>query len=87
MTHQFQSDPYPSAPYPGMPMSAVSPYASWIQRVGAYLIDVAPILILEIIFVKVTILYVVIGLPASAGPSTTGGIKAALPASRSARRY
>lgn len=62
MTDQFQSDPYPSAPYPGAPMSTVSPYASWIQRVGAYLIDVAPILILEIIFVRVTVLYVLIGL-------------------------
>ncbi len=62
MTDQFQSDPYPSAPYPGGAIPTASPYASWIQRVGAYLIDVAPIVILEIIFVRVTVLYWLIGL-------------------------
>ena len=61
MTDQFQSEPYPSAPYPGgNTMTAASPYASWLQRVGAYLIDVAPIVILEIIFSRVLVLYVLI---------------------------
>ena len=41
-------------------MTAASPYASWLQRVGAYLIDVAPIVILEIIFSRVLVLYVLI---------------------------
>ncbi len=62
MTDQFQSDPYPSAPYPGGAIPTANPYASWIQRVGAYLIDVAPIIILEIIFVRVTVIYWLIGL-------------------------
>jgi uncharacterized RDD family membrane protein YckC len=61
VTDQFQSEPYPSAPYPGgNTMTAASPYASWLQRVGAYLIDVAPIVILEIIFSRVLVLYVLI---------------------------
>jgi uncharacterized RDD family membrane protein YckC len=62
VTDQFQSDPYPSAPYPGGAVPTASPYASWIQRVGAYLIDVAPIVILEIIFSRVTVIYWLIGL-------------------------
>jgi uncharacterized RDD family membrane protein YckC len=62
VTDQFQSDPYPTGPYPGGAIPSASPYASWIQRVGAYLIDVAPIIILEIIFVRVTVLYWLIGL-------------------------
>jgi uncharacterized RDD family membrane protein YckC len=62
VTDQFQSDPYPSAPYPGGAVPTASPYASWIQRVGAYLIDVAPIIILEIIFSRVTVIYWLIGL-------------------------
>jgi uncharacterized RDD family membrane protein YckC len=41
-------------------MTAASPYASWLQRVGAYLIDVAPIVILEVIFSRVLVLYVLI---------------------------
>ncbi len=61
MTDQFQSEPYPSAPYPGgNTMTAASPYASWLQRVGAYLIDVAPIVILEAIFSRILVLYVLI---------------------------
>ncbi len=59
MTDQFQSEPYPSTPG-GNTMTSASPYASWIQRVGAYLIDVAPIVILEIIFSRVLVLYVLI---------------------------
>jgi uncharacterized RDD family membrane protein YckC len=60
VTDQFQSEPYPSAPYGTVPTGGA--YASWIQRVGAYLIDIGPILILEIIFVKVTAIYVIVAL-------------------------
>lgn len=57
MSDQFQSEPYPSAPYTaGGTMTAASPYASWIQRVGAYLIDVAPIIIVDLILGRITIL-------------------------------
>ena len=59
MTDQFQSEPYPSAPG-GNTMTSASPYASWIQRVGAYLIDVAPIIILEIIFSRILVVYVLV---------------------------
>ncbi len=59
MTDQFQSQPYPSTPG-GNVMTSASPYASWIQRVGAYLIDVAPIIILEIIFSRILVLYVLV---------------------------
>jgi uncharacterized RDD family membrane protein YckC len=41
-------------------MTAASPYASWIQRVGAYLIDVAPIVILELIFYRIFVIYLLI---------------------------
>jgi len=41
-------------------MTAASPYASWIQRVGAYLIDVAPIVILEIIFYRIFVIYLLV---------------------------
>ena len=37
-------------------MPTAVPYASWIQRVGAYLIDVAPIVILEIIFARIFVI-------------------------------
>ena len=57
MTDQFQSDPYPSAPYPDGAIPTGSPYASWIQRVGAYLIDVAPIIILPAIFRGILVIY------------------------------
>ena len=60
MTDQFQSQPYPSAPYGAVPTGGS--YASWIQRVGAYLIDIGPIIILEAIFVKVTAIYVIVAL-------------------------
>ena len=57
MTDQFQSDPYPSAPYPtGGAIPVASPYASWIQRVGAYLIDVAPIIIVDLVLGRITFL-------------------------------
>jgi uncharacterized RDD family membrane protein YckC len=48
---QFQSQPYPSDPYRGGVTTAI-PYASWIQRVGAALIDYAPIFVLEAIFFR-----------------------------------
>ena len=41
-------------------MTSASPYASWIQRVGAYLIDVAPIIILEVIFSRILVVYVLV---------------------------
>lgn len=59
MTDQFQSEPYPSTPG-GNTMTSASPYASWIQRVGAYLIDVAPIIILEVIFSRILVVYVLV---------------------------
>ncbi len=57
MTDQFQSDPYPSPPYPGGAVPAGNPYASWIQRVGAYLVDVAPIIILAAVFHGILVIY------------------------------
>jgi uncharacterized RDD family membrane protein YckC len=59
VTDPFQSEPYPTAPG-GNTMTSASPYASWIQRVGAYLIDVAPIIILEIIFSRILVVYVLV---------------------------
>ena len=61
MSDQFQSQPYPSGPYQGG-VTTTSQYASWIQRVGAYLIDIAPIWILDAIFVRVSALIWVISL-------------------------
>ena len=61
MSDQFQSQPYPSGPYQGG-VTTTSPYASWIQRVGAYLVDIAPIWILEGIFFRIGILGVLVGL-------------------------
>jgi uncharacterized RDD family membrane protein YckC len=56
VTDQFQSEPYPSAPYPGgNTMTAASPYASWIQRVGAYLIDIAPIIVVDLILGRISV--------------------------------
>jgi uncharacterized RDD family membrane protein YckC len=37
-------------------MTAASPYASWIQRVGAYLIDVAPIIVVDLILGRISVL-------------------------------
>jgi uncharacterized RDD family membrane protein YckC len=45
-------------------MPTATPYASWIQRVGAYLIDFAPIWILEGIFYGIGILRVLVALAA-----------------------
>ncbi|HXZ64246.1 MAG TPA: RDD family protein [Streptosporangiaceae bacterium] len=47
------ADPYTAAP-------TVATYANWGQRVLAYLIDVAPIIILEIIFYRIFIIYLLI---------------------------
>ena len=63
---QYPPDPYSSTPYPsgyqtGNTMTA-NAYASWIQRVGAYLIDVAPILVLELIFSRITAIYVLVAI-------------------------
>ncbi len=60
MTDQFPSDPYPSGPYATGTMPTASPYASWMQRVGAYLIDVGPIVILELIFYRIFVIYFLI---------------------------
>jgi uncharacterized RDD family membrane protein YckC len=35
-------------------------YANWGQRVGAYLIDVAPIIILELIFSRIFVIYLLV---------------------------
>lgn len=59
MSDQFQSQPYPSGPYQGG-VTTTSPYASWIQRVGAYLIDIAPIIILEAVFSRVTVIFYIV---------------------------
>jgi uncharacterized RDD family membrane protein YckC len=56
VTDQFQSNPYPSAPYSGGAIPTASPYASWIQRVGAYLIDIAPIIVVDLILGRITLL-------------------------------
>jgi uncharacterized RDD family membrane protein YckC len=61
VSDQFQSQPYPSSPYQGG-VTTTSPYASWIQRVGAYLVDVAPIWILEAIFFRIGFFGVIVGL-------------------------
>jgi uncharacterized RDD family membrane protein YckC len=61
VSDQFQSQPYPSGPYQGG-VTTASQYASWIQRVGAYLVDIAPIWILDAIFFRVTALFWVISL-------------------------
>ncbi len=61
MSDQFQSQPYPSGPYQGG-VTTASQYASWIQRVGAYLVDIAPIWILDAIFFRVTALFWVVSL-------------------------
>jgi uncharacterized RDD family membrane protein YckC len=55
VTDQFQSEPYPSAPYPGGNTMLASPYASWIQRVGAYLIDIAPIIVVDLILGRISV--------------------------------
>jgi uncharacterized RDD family membrane protein YckC len=39
---------YPGSAYPGSAPAAV-PYTDWIHRVGGYIIDVIPVIILEII--------------------------------------
>jgi len=41
---------------PSTAIPAASPYANWGQRVGAYLIDVAPIIVLDLIFGRISIL-------------------------------
>lgn len=63
MSDQFQSQPYPSGPYQGGVQTA-NPYANWLQRVGAYLVDYAPIWILEGIFYGIGVARVLIGLAA-----------------------
>jgi uncharacterized RDD family membrane protein YckC len=63
VSDQFQSQPYPSDPYAGG-VATASPYANWLQRVGAYLIDYAPIWLLEGIFYGVGILRVLVALAA-----------------------
>jgi uncharacterized RDD family membrane protein YckC len=50
------ADPY--AQYTAVPTATA--YANWGQRVLAYLIDVAPIVILEIIFYRIFIAYLLI---------------------------
>jgi uncharacterized RDD family membrane protein YckC len=61
VSDQYQSQPYPSGPYQGG-VTTTSQYASWIQRVGAYLIDIAPIIVLDAIFFRVTVLKWIISL-------------------------
>jgi uncharacterized RDD family membrane protein YckC len=59
--------PYPGAQFPYSAVPTVSPYANWGQRVGAYLIDVAPIVILEIIFVRLVFALFIVVMLASIG--------------------
>lgn len=64
MTDQYPSDPYQSDSYPSAPygpyatgtIPAASSYASWIQRVGAYLIDIAPIIVVDLILGRISVL-------------------------------
>lgn len=44
------ADPY--APYTAAP--TMTRYANWGQRVGAYLIDIAPIVIIDLIFFRIS---------------------------------
>ncbi len=62
MADQFPSDPFTSPSYPTGSLQTANAYASWIQRVGAYLVDIAPIVILEAIFVRVFVIYVLVAL-------------------------
>jgi uncharacterized RDD family membrane protein YckC len=48
------ANPYPSAPPPYAAAPTTSPYANWGLRVGAYLIDIAPIVIIDIIFYRIS---------------------------------
>jgi uncharacterized RDD family membrane protein YckC len=61
------ANPYPSAPPPYAAAPTTSPYANWGLRVGAYLIDVAPIVILEIIFIRISVVAYLVILVASLG--------------------
>jgi len=61
------ADPYPGAPPPYAAVPSASPYANWGQRVGAYLIDIAPIVILEIIFVRLVFALFIVVMIASIG--------------------
>ena len=63
MSDQFQSQPYPSDPYQGG-VTTANPYANWLQRVGAYLIDFGPIWILQGIFYGIGVLRVLVALAA-----------------------
>ena len=36
-------------PYQGVPASNPAQYSDWIHRVGAYLIEIGPVIVLEII--------------------------------------
>ena len=47
------NDPFGSAP--NAAYTTAVPYASWIQRVGAYLIDVAPIIIVDLILGRISV--------------------------------
>jgi len=53
---QYQPDPFTSTPYPGGTTLTANAYASWIQRVGAYLIDVAPIVVVDLILGRISVL-------------------------------
>jgi len=55
-----QAGPYQPGPYQPGPYQTAVPYASWIQRVGAYLIDGAPPAVLAIIFIRVPLLFLLI---------------------------
>jgi len=49
------ANPYTTAP-------TTTQYANWAQRVGAYLIDVGPIIVLELIFVRIFVVYLLVAL-------------------------
>jgi uncharacterized RDD family membrane protein YckC len=48
------ADPYSDAPPPYAAVTTASPYANWGLRVGAYLIDIAPIVIIDVVFYRIS---------------------------------
>jgi uncharacterized RDD family membrane protein YckC len=61
------ADPYPGASSASSAVPTASPYANWGQRVGAYVIDVAPVAILGTIFIRISYALFVVVLIVSLG--------------------
>jgi uncharacterized RDD family membrane protein YckC len=52
------ADPFTNAPNTVLPTAL--PYASWLQRVGAYLIDAGPIIVVDLILGRITVVLTVL---------------------------